>query len=226
MLTVSAEVAAVLTVERTTVLRRRVRLLVGAVIVYNVVEAATAITAGALASSTALVGFGLDSIVEVTSALAITWQYSHHTPDDREERALRIVAYSFFALAAYVTLDAVLSLTGTRDVAHSSLGIGIATLSLLVMPVASVVERRTGEELGSASVVADSKQLLLCSYLSAVLLAGLVLNSTLGWGWADPIAGLVIAALAVREGRNALRGELCCAPPTALLAESADECCS
>lgn len=222
----SADIVGVLTGDRTRVLQRRVRLIVGAVIVYNVVEAATAITAGALASSTALVGFGLDSIVEVTSALAITWQYSHHTPSDRERRALRIVAYSFFALAAYVSVDAALSLIGNREAAHSSLGIGLAALSLIVMPIASMAERRTGEELGSASVVADSKQLLLCSYLSAVLLAGLVINSTLGWSWADPVAALFIAGLAVREGRNALRGDVCCAPPTALLSESADECCS
>nr|WP_040493114.1 cation transporter [Ilumatobacter nonamiensis] len=222
----SADVAFAPSVDRTAVLQRRVRLLVGAVIVYNVLEAATAIAAGALASSTALVGFGLDSIVEVTSALAITWQYAHHTPSDREQRALHIVAYSFFALAAYVTVDAVLSLTGGREADHSSLGIGLAALSLVIMPIASVVERRLGEELGSASVVADSKQLLLCSYLSAVLLVGLVLNSTLGWSWADPIAGLVIAGLAVREGRTALRGDVCCAPPSAILSESSDSCCS
>jgi divalent metal cation (Fe/Co/Zn/Cd) transporter len=142
-----------------------------------------------LASSTALVGFGLDSIVEVTSALAITWQYAHHTPTEREHRALSIVAYSFFALAAYVSVDAVLSLSAGRQAEHSSLGIALAALSLLVMPIASVVERRTGEELGSASVVADSKQLLLCTYLSAVLLAGLVINSTLRWSWAVPSPG-------------------------------------
>ena len=194
-------------------------MLVGAVLVYNVAEAVTAIIAGAIASSTALVGFGLDSIVEVTSALAITWQYAHHTPSEREHRALHIVAYSFFALAAYVTVDAVLSLTAGREAEHSSLGIGLATLSLIVMPIASVAERRTGQELGSASVVADSKQLLLCSYLSAVLLAGLVINSTLGGSWADPVAGLVIAGLAVREGREALNGDVCCAPPAALLTE-------
>jgi divalent metal cation (Fe/Co/Zn/Cd) transporter len=209
--------AAVLTPERTTHLQRRVRLLVGGVLVYNVLEAATAITAGALASSTALVGFGLGSIVEVTSALAITWQYAHHTPSEREHRALRIVAYSFFVLAAYVTVDAVLSLVGGREADHSSLGIGLAIVSLVAMPFASLMERRTGEELGSASVVADSKQLLLCTYLSAVLLTGLVINSTLGWSWADPIVGLLIAGLALREGRSALRGDVCCAPPAALL---------
>lgn len=218
----------VLTAQRTATLQRRVRLIVGAIIVYNVIEAATAIAAGAIASSTALVGFGLDSIVEVTSALAITWQYAHPTPSEREDQALRIVGYSFFALAAYVTVDAVLSLTSSRAAEHSSLGIGLAMLSLVIMPIASIVERRLGEELGSASVVADSKQLLLCSYLSAVLLVGLVVNSTLGWSWADPVAGLFIAGLAIREGRNALRGDVCCSPPVAIIDEvddCADACC-
>jgi divalent metal cation (Fe/Co/Zn/Cd) transporter len=220
---------AVLTPQRTTELQRRVRLLVGGVLVYNVLEAATAITAGAVASSTALIGFGLDSIVEVASALAITWQFAHHTPHEREHRALRVVAYSFFALAAYVTVDAVLSLTLGREADPSPVGIALAALSLLVMPIVSLVERRLGHELGSASVVADSKQLLLCTYLSAVLLAGLVINATIGWTWADPIAGLVIAALAVKEGRNALKGDVCCAPPAALLVEGdtcRDGCCS
>lgn len=218
-----ADMTATLAPERTAVLQQRVRWLVGGVLAYNVVEAATAITAGALASSTALVGFGLDSIVEITSALAITWQYAHHSPAEREHRALQIVAYSFFALAAYVTVDAVLSLAAGREAEHSSVGIGLAALSLLIMPIASAIERRTGEELGSASVVADSKQLLLCTYLSAVLLTGLLVNSALGWSWADPMAGLLIAVLAAREGRNALRGDVCCAPSSALLAE-ADTC--
>ncbi len=212
---------------RTEVLQRRVRLLVGGVLVYNSLEALIALTAGAIASSTALIGFGLDSVVEVASALAITWQYAHHTPADREHRALRIIAWSFFALAAYVSFDAITTLAGARDPEHSSLGIALTALSLVIMPVVSYAERRTGRELGSASVVADSKQTLLCSYLSAVVLGGLLLNSTLGWSWADPIAGLVIAALAVREGREALRGDVCCTPPSLLIAapEEHDTCC-
>lgn len=221
--------AAVLALDRTALLQRRVRFLVGGVLAYNVIEAATAITAGALASSTALIGFGLDSIVEVTSALAITWQYAHHTPNEREHRALRIVAYSFFALAAYVTVDAVMSLALGREADPSPLGLAIAAISLVIMPVVSILERRTGQELGSASVVADSKQLLLCSYLSAVLLAGLAINATIGWTWADPIAGLVIAGLALREGREALRGDVCCAPPVAVLSANEDceeGCCT
>jgi divalent metal cation (Fe/Co/Zn/Cd) transporter len=213
---------------RTARLQRRVRLLVGGVLVYNSLEALIALTAGAVASSTALIGFGLDSIIEVTSALAISWQYAHHTPADREHRALRIIAGSFFALAAYVTFDALTALAGAHEPEHSLIGIILTAVSLVIMPVVSYAERRTGRELGSASVIADSKQTLLCSYLSAVVLGGLVLNSALGWSWADPIAGLAIAALAVREGREALRGDVCCSPPSLLLTTPDDErdsCC-
>lgn len=205
--------------ERLARLRRRVRILVGGVLVYNGLEAAIALTAGVLASSTALIGFGLDSVVEVASALAITWQYAHHDPIEREHRALRIVAFSFFALAAYVTYDAVGALISGDAADHSTIGLALTAVSLVLMPAVSYAERRTGQELGSASVVADSKQTLLCSYMSAVVLGGLLLNSALGWSWADPVAGLAIALLAVREGREALSGDVCCAPPALVAAE-------
>ena len=203
---------------RAAALRRRVRLIVAATISYNVVEAVVAITAGTIASSSALIGFGLDSTVEVISAAAIAWQFAGSDHAARERVALRVVAGSFFALAAYVTVQAVRSLTASSTADHSSIGITLAAVSLVVMPFLSWAERRTGRELGSASVVADSKQTLLCTYLSAVLLVGLVLNSTLGWSWADPLAALVIAAVAVREGIEAWRGDACCVPPTVLLA--------
>ncbi|ARQ69104.1 cation transporter [Streptomyces marincola] len=196
-------------------LTRRIRLLVAATIAYNVVEAAVALTAGTLASSTALIGFGLDSTVEVASATAVAWQFSareHAEREARERVTLRIIAVSFFALAAYVTTESVRALTGAAEAAHSTVGIVIASLSLVIMPFLSAAQRRAGRELGSASAVADSKQTLLCTYLSAVLLAGLLANSLLGWAWADPVAALVIAALAVKEGRDAWRGEGCCAP--------------
>jgi divalent metal cation (Fe/Co/Zn/Cd) transporter len=218
---------ATLSPARTAVLHRRVRLLVAGAIAYNVVEAVVAIIAGTIASSSALVGFGLDSVVEVTSAAAISWQFAHRDHRVRERTALRIVAWSFFALAAYVTFDALHSLATGEDPDHSPVGIALASLSLVIMPLLSWAERRTGRELGSTSVVADSKQTLLCTYLSAVLLTGLVLNSALGWGWADPIAALVIAAVAVKEGRDAWRGDACCAP-VALVTDDdvcADTCC-
>ena len=205
---------------RVVVLRRRVRWIVAATITYNIVEAVVAITAGVAASSSALIGFGLDSIVEVLSAAAVAWQFASPDPHGREHLAMRVIAISFFALAAYVTVQAVRSLAGAPP-AESPVGIGLATASVVVMPVLSWLERGTGRQLGSASVVADSKQTLLCAWLSAVLLVGLVLNTTLGWSWADPIAALVIAVAAVREGRDALRGDACCAPTTALLADDA-----
>ncbi|MFI6789647.1 cation transporter [Nonomuraea sp. NPDC050383] len=194
-------------------LRRRIRLLVAATITYNVIEAAVAITAGTIASSAALIGFGLDSVVEVASAAAVAWQFSAADHERRERAALRVIALSFFALAAYVTFDAVRALLGTGEAEHSTPGLILAALSLAVMPFLSYAQRRAGRELGSASAVADSKQTLLCTYLSGVLLAGLAFNSLFGWSWADPVAALVIAAVAVKEGREAWRGDACCAVP-------------
>ncbi|MEU1281761.1 cation transporter [Streptomyces sp. NPDC005805] len=205
-------------------LTRRIRLLVAATIVYNVIEAVVAITAGTLASSTALIGFGLDSVIEVSSATAVAWQFSasdHAVRQAREKTALRVIAVSFFALAAYVTVDSVRALTGAGEAQHSTPGIVLAALSLAVMPFLSAAQRRAGRELGSASAVADSRQTLLCTYLSAVLLVGLLLNSLLGWSWADPFAALVIAAIAVKEGRDAWRGKNCCAIPVPEATENA-----
>lgn len=206
-------------------LARRIRFLVAVTIAYNVIEAIVALTVGTLASSTALIGFGLDSFIEVSSAAAVAWQFSardHAVRESREKTTLRIIAASFFALAAYVTLDAVRALTGPGEAEHSIPGIVLAALSLAVMPFLSAAQRRAGSELGSASAVADSKQTLLCTYLSAVLLVGLVLNATLGWAWADPIAALVIAAIAVKEGRDAWRGKGCCTVPAAAAARALD----
>jgi divalent metal cation (Fe/Co/Zn/Cd) transporter len=191
-------------------LGRRAQLLAAAGVAYNAVEAAVAIAAGAVAGSTALVAFGLDSVVEVSSGLVILWQFRHPVPAERERVALRLIAVSFLALAAYVVVDSARALLGPADPAVSPVGIGLAIASLLVMPWLSRAQRRTGRALGSGAVVADSTQTLLCTYLSAVLLLGLVLNATLGWSWADPVAGLVIAAVAVREGLEAWRGETCC----------------
>lgn len=214
---------------RRAVLQSRIRLLVAATITYNVIEAGVAITAGTIASSAALIGFGLDSIVEVASAAAVAWQFSVTDHERREQTALRVIAISFFALAAYVTFDAVRALLGAGAAEHSTAGLILAALSLVVMPFLSYVQRRTGRELGSASAVADSKQTLLCTYLSGVLLIGLALNSLFGWSWADPLAALIIAAVAVKEGREAWRGHACCTPmPSAGMSAApadADGCC-
>ena len=195
---------------RRAVLTRRVRLLVAATITYNVIEAVIALAEGTRVSSSALVGFGLDSTVEVASAAAVAWQFSARDPETREKAALRFIAFSFFALAAYVSVDAALSLAGVGEPQPTTIGIALAAASLVIMPALSLTQRRAGRELNSRSAVADSKQTLLCAYLSAVLLAGLVLHSVLGWTWADPVAALGIAALAVREGIEAWRGAPCC----------------
>ncbi|WP_114723630.1 cation transporter [Rhodococcus sp. AG1013] len=207
--------------DRRAVLARRIRFLVAATITYNMIEAAVALTEGARVSSVALFGFGLDSVIEVSSAAAVAWQFSGRFPEAREKVALRIIAFSFFGLAVYVTVDAVRSLLGVGEPQHSTVGIALAAASLAIMPVLSWAQRRAGRELGSLSAVADSKQTLLCTYLSAVLLVGLLLNSLVGWTWADPVAALVIAVVAVREGVEAWRGDTCCPTPAA----SRPDCC-
>lgn len=208
--------------ERREQLARRVRWLVAATISYNVIEAIVAITAGSLASSTALVGFGLDSLIEVSSAAAVAWQFSardHAGRASRERTALRIIAFSFFALATYVAVESVRGLVGGDDAEHSTVGLVLAALSLVIMPWLSYAQRRAGRQLGSATAVADSKQTLLCTYLSAVLLMGLGLNSLFGWSWADPLAALVIAGVAVKEGLEAWRGDSCCTAPVTATVE-------
>ena len=212
---------------RRAVLSRRIRFFAAATISYNVIEAVVALWAGGVANSSALIGFGLDSVIEVASAVALSWQFSAKDPERREHLTLRLIAISFFALAAFVTVDSITSLAGDGEAQHSTPGIVIAALSLAIMPVLSWLQRRAGRELGSRTAVADSKQTLLCTYLSAVLLAGLVLNSTLGWWWADAGAALVIAVIAVREGINAWKGDVCCTVPhsTGLTDFATDDCC-
>ena len=172
--------------------------------------AIVALTAGFHASSTALVGFGLDSVVEVAAAAAVAWQFAAADPERRERAALRFVAVSFFVLAAYITVESMLALSGAGEAEPSPVGIGLAAVSLAVMPTLAWLQIRAGREFGSRSAVAEAKQTLLCSYLSAVLLVGLGLNALFGWSWADPVAALVIAGFAIREGLAAWRGEHCC----------------
>lgn len=205
-----------LSARRTRLLQRRIRWIVAATISYNVVEAIVAVAAGTVSSSVALVGFGLDSIIEVLSAAAVAWQFAAADPEKREKTALRVISLSFFALAVYVVIDSGLSLFGLREAEKSLVGTVLTAASMLIMPFLSLTERRTGRELGSASAVADSKQTLVCCYLSAAVLVGLVVNATLGWAWADPIAALVIAGFAVKEGAEAWRGDTCSVPLSSL----------
>ncbi|KQQ95272.1 cobalt transporter [Leifsonia sp. Leaf325] len=214
--------ALALSADRRRTLQRRIRWIVSATIAYNLIEAVIAITAGSIASSSALLAFGMDSTIEVLSAAAVAWQFTRRDPERWEKGTLRVIAVAFFALAAWVTATSLLALILRTDVEHSTLGIIITALSLLVMPFLSLAERRAGRKLGSATAVADSKQTLICAYLSAAVLAGLVFNSLFGWWWADAIAGLVIAGFAVREGIEAWRGDSCATSVGMLLDDDDD----
>ncbi|WP_341946279.1 cation transporter [Microbacterium sp. LWH11-1.2] len=198
-----------LTADRRATLHRRIRLIVAITIAYNLIEAVVAIAAGSIASSAALVGFGLDSTIEVLSAAAVAWQFTRRDPERWEKPTLRVIAIAFFALAVYVTATSVLALVTAERPEHSTIGIVLTAVSVVVMPFLSFAERQAGREAGSATAVADSKQTLICTYLSAAVLVGLVANSLFGWWWADAVAGLVIAAFAVREGVEAWRGDAC-----------------
>lgn len=196
------------------VLQRRGLLLAGLTITWNVVEAVVAITAGVAAGSIALVGFGFDSTIEVLSAFVVVWQFRGELrggyDEARERLALRLIAISFFVLAAYIIIEAArdLFVVDTQP-GESTVGIVLATLSLMVMPLLAIAKRRTATKLRSPTLRADAAETMLCAWLSAVLLGGLVLNVTVGWWWADPVAAIVIAGLAAREGIEAWRGESC-----------------
>jgi divalent metal cation (Fe/Co/Zn/Cd) transporter len=194
-----------------TTLRRWAWWLTALTIGWNSLESVVAIVSGVQAGSIALIGFGMDSVVEVSSALVIAWRLTRGASETAERRAVRLIALSFFAIAAYVTFDAVLKLLGLD--AHpeeSTIGIALAALSLVVMPTLAWAKRRVAAGLGSMALKADAAETQLCTYLSAVVLIGLAANALAGWWWMDPLAGLVVAALAVREGREAwLSGDLC-----------------
>jgi divalent metal cation (Fe/Co/Zn/Cd) transporter len=208
--------------ERTDVLRRRIRWIVAATIAYNLIEAVVALTAGTIASSAALIGFGLDSTIEVLSAAAVAWQFTRRDPERWERGTLRVIAVAFFALAAYVTVTSAAALVLRTEPEASPVGIVLTAVSVVVMPFLSLAERRAGRELGSATAVADSKQTLICTYLSAAVLVGLVVNTAFGWWWADAVAGVVIAVFAVREGVDAWRGDACATSVGMLLEDETD----
>ncbi len=172
---------------------------------WNALEAIIAVTAGVVAGSIALVAFGLDSVVEVFAASVVVWEL-RGVDAEREQRALRLIAVSFFVLAAYVSVEAVRDLIVRAEPRESLTGIILAAVSLAVMPLLAWGKARVGRRLGSAVLIADSKETLLCSYLSAILLVGLGLNAAFGLWWADPVAGLGIAYLATREGIEAWHG--------------------
>jgi divalent metal cation (Fe/Co/Zn/Cd) transporter len=196
--------------ERKTLVRRA-RLLAWAGVAWHVIEAAVAIAAGIAASSIALIGFGADSMVESAAGFVLLWRLasSRATSEHAERRAQKLIAGSFFLIAAYVGVEAVRSLVGGHEPDASAVGIGLAVVTLLAMPPLARAKARVGERLGSSATKSEGRQNMLCAYLSAGLLVGLTANAVLGWWWADPVTALAIAAVAVREGRESWRGEAC-----------------
>ena len=192
---------------------RRGRRLEYLTVAWNSLEGVVAVAAGLAAGSVALVGFGFDSVIEVSSGAALLWRLHMDAPEEREraERlALKLVGLSFLALAAYVAFDAVKSLLRREPPEASYVGIALAALSLVVMPLLARAKRGVAAKIKSRALEADSRQTDICAYLSAILLGGLALNAGFGWWWADPLAALVMTPIIVREGVEALRGETCC----------------
>jgi divalent metal cation (Fe/Co/Zn/Cd) transporter len=183
-------------------------------IAWNSLEGLVAVGAGVLAGSISLVGFGADSFIEVTSGAALLWRMSgdadHHQREHRERVTLRIVGACFIALAAYVAYEAASDLIRHTASETSRIGMALACVSLVVMPLLSRAKRNVGRAMGSAAMHADAKQTEFCTYLSAILLGGLVLNALLGWWWADPIAALAMTPIILKEGIDGLHGDSCC----------------
>jgi divalent metal cation (Fe/Co/Zn/Cd) transporter len=183
-------------------------------IAYNSLEGLIAVVAGLMAGSIALVGFGFDSLIEVTSGAALLWRLHSDADESRRERveaiALRMVGVLFLLLAAYVSYDSVKSLIWREEPRGSIPGIILAIASLIVMPLLARSKRKVARGIKSGALMADSKQTELCTYLSAILLAGLLLNALVGWWWADPVAALIMVPIIVKEGIEGLRGETCC----------------
>jgi divalent metal cation (Fe/Co/Zn/Cd) transporter len=193
-------------------LERRARLLVWGGNAWHIVEFAIAIGAGVAAGSIALVAFGVDSLIEVAAGLTIVWRFSGSrlASATSERRAQQMVAFSYFALAAYVAVESARDLAGGHEPGVSWIGIGLAAFTAPTMPLLARAKRKVGYALGSAATVGEGGQNMICAYLSVALLVGLLANALAGWWWADPAAALVIAALAVREGRASWRGDACC----------------
>jgi divalent metal cation (Fe/Co/Zn/Cd) transporter len=195
---------------------RRAKLLACLGLAWHGIEAGVAIVAGVVAGSIALFGFGADSLIEAVAGVVVLWRFTaaRATSNAAEVRAQRLIAASFYLLAAYVGVEAVRSLVGAHHPDMSWVGIGLAAVTLVTMPPLAIAKRRIGEALGSSATASEGRQNMVCAYLSAGLLVGLVANAAFGAWWADPAVALLIAGVAVREGRQAWRGEDgCCAVP-------------
>lgn len=193
-------------------LERQARLLAWGGIAWHFVEFVIAVAAGVAASSIALIGFGADSLIEALAGLVVLWLFTggRAGSGDAERRAQQLIAGSFFILAAYVGLEAVRTLIAAHEPETSWVGIGLAAFTALTMPLLAAVKRRVGRRLRSAATVQEASQTQLCAYLSVALLVGLLANALAGWWWADPAAALVVAAVALEEGRKSWRGDGCC----------------
>lgn len=191
---------------------RRARLLAWGGIAWHFIEFAIAIAAGIAASSIALIGFGADSLIESAAGFVVVWLFtgSRLQSPTAERRAQQLIAVSFFVLAAYVGVEATLTLVGGDHPGTSWVGIGLAAVTAPTMPLLARAKRRLGDQLGSSATVKEGAQNMVCAYLSVALLVGLLANALAGWWWSDPIAALFIAAVAVKEGRDSWRGEGCC----------------
>jgi len=202
-------------IERTVRLERQALRLCQFSVVWNAAEGIVAVTAGLIAGSVVLTSWGIDSGIEVVTAILVllhvrTMLAGRKVNEDRERRSLRIVAATFFVLAVYVTIDSTITLV-TRGRPHTSvLGIAVSATALIVMPTLALAKRRVGTQLGNRLVLADGAETMLCAALAAATLTGLVAWTVLGWWWVDPIAGYVIAYFCVKEGREAAEGELVC----------------
>jgi divalent metal cation (Fe/Co/Zn/Cd) transporter len=191
---------------------RRVRLLAWVGNAWHVLEFAVAVGAGVAASSIALIGFGFDSLIEALAGSVIIWRFASRRAlkEAAERRAQQLIALSYVVLAVYVAVEAVRTLFGGDHPDSSRIGIALAAVTAPTMPLLARAKRRLGHRLSSSAVVSEGSQNLICSYLSVALLAGLGLNAMLGWWWADPAAALLIAGVALREGRASWRGDVCC----------------
>ncbi len=190
-------------------LERRARLLAWGGNAWHVFEFAVAIVAGILAASPALIGFSLDSLIELAAGFVIVWLYRSGSGREDERRARQLVAATYFLLVAFVLVDSVYTLAGGRHPDASWVGIGLAAFTAPTMPLLALAKRRTGDKLGSSATVSEAGQNQICAYLSIALLVGLLANALAGWWWADPGAALAIAALAAKEGVDSWRGERC-----------------
>ena len=190
---------------------RRAKLLARLGLGWHVIEAAVAIIAGVVATSIALVGFGADSLVESLAAVTVLWRFgeSRSASERAERRAQQLIGASFYVIAVYITVEAARTLAGAEHPDASWVGIGLAAVTLATMPPLAAAKARVGEKLHSSATKSEGRQNMLCAYLSLALLVGLGANAILGWWWADPVTGLVIAGVAVNEGREAWRGDGC-----------------